>query len=313
MLLPIPWLRGLDDRLRVVIDWRDPAVARVFVLMLPVTIGLVLINFNLVVNTLFASRFIDPTRARARLMPLSASTCSHRECSRWPSRRSSSAPLPARHAEDLDGFRHTVALGCGTSRSRSSPRACSVPSSQCPSPASSTSAALGVTRDDRHGECPRRVFARPHVQRGDADAEPRPSASRRRGSPGSPRKSVVNTALAAALYRVGIWGIPLATSLANIAGTAARSSSSAGDWAASSSARPRERRPRHDRLGRARDRRLPGLVPPRRRAGPFAWRATRIARNCSVTGFGAYLISCRLLGVRELDALLSLLGRFRRG
>ncbi len=32
-----------------------------------------------------------------------------------------------------------------------------------------------------------------------------------------------------------------------------------------------------------------------------------------VLGFGAYLISCRLLGVRELEALLSLLGRFRRG
>ena len=30
-------------------------------------------------------------------------------------------------------------------------------------------------------------------------------------------------------------------------------------------------------------------------------------------GFITYLISCRLLGVRELDALLSLLGRFRRG
>jgi putative peptidoglycan lipid II flippase len=30
-------------------------------------------------------------------------------------------------------------------------------------------------------------------------------------------------------------------------------------------------------------------------------------------GFITYLISCRLLGVRELDALLSLLGRFRSG
>src|SRR2546422_949460 len=26
VLLPIPWLRGLDGRLRVLIDWRDPAV-----------------------------------------------------------------------------------------------------------------------------------------------------------------------------------------------------------------------------------------------------------------------------------------------
>jgi hypothetical protein len=30
-------------------------------------------------------------------------------------------------------------------------------------------------------------------------------------------------------------------------------------------------------------------------------------------GFAAYLISCRLLGVRELEALLSLRSRFRRG
>ena len=63
VLLPLPWLYGLDDRLRLVFDWRDPAVRRVFVLMLPVTIGLGLINFNLVVNTLFASRFIDPDLA----------------------------------------------------------------------------------------------------------------------------------------------------------------------------------------------------------------------------------------------------------
>src|SRR5881397_3827995 len=40
VLLPLPWLRGLDGRLQVVIDWRDPAVGRVFVLMVPVTIGL---------------------------------------------------------------------------------------------------------------------------------------------------------------------------------------------------------------------------------------------------------------------------------
>ena len=58
----MPWLRGLDrgeERLRVVIDWRDPAVARVFKLMVPVTLGLGLINVNAVIDTFFASRFID--------------------------------------------------------------------------------------------------------------------------------------------------------------------------------------------------------------------------------------------------------------
>src|SRR4029453_13035403 len=59
VLLPLPWLYGLDDLLPPPLDWPDPAVPPVFVLMLPVTIGLGLINFNLVVNTFFASRFLD--------------------------------------------------------------------------------------------------------------------------------------------------------------------------------------------------------------------------------------------------------------
>src|SRR6266581_5347215 len=63
VLLPMPWLRGLDGRLRVLIDWRDPAVSRVLKLMLPVTLGLGLINFNAVVDSIFASRLIDPKLA----------------------------------------------------------------------------------------------------------------------------------------------------------------------------------------------------------------------------------------------------------
>src|SRR5262249_60510891 len=63
VLLPVPWLRGLDGRLQLVLDWRDPAVARVFKLMIPVTLGLGLINVNAVIDTFFASRFIDSTLA----------------------------------------------------------------------------------------------------------------------------------------------------------------------------------------------------------------------------------------------------------
>ena len=63
LLLPVPWLRGLDGRLRLVIDWRDPAVRRFFVLLLPVTVGLGLININAVIDTIFASRLIDATLA----------------------------------------------------------------------------------------------------------------------------------------------------------------------------------------------------------------------------------------------------------
>src|SRR5438094_8037920 len=59
----MPWLRGLDGRLRVLIDWRDRAVSRVLKLMLPVTLGLGLINFNAIVDSIFASRLIDPKLA----------------------------------------------------------------------------------------------------------------------------------------------------------------------------------------------------------------------------------------------------------
>jgi putative peptidoglycan lipid II flippase len=66
VLLPMPWLRGLDrgeERLRVVIDWRDPAVKKTFKLMLPVTLGLGLININALIDVFFASRYINPDLA----------------------------------------------------------------------------------------------------------------------------------------------------------------------------------------------------------------------------------------------------------
>lgn len=62
VLVPLPWLRGRQGRLRVAFDWRDSAVRRVFVLMMPVTLGLGLINVNALVDTVFAS-FVDPGSA----------------------------------------------------------------------------------------------------------------------------------------------------------------------------------------------------------------------------------------------------------
>ncbi|MCS7007462.1 MAG: polysaccharide biosynthesis C-terminal domain-containing protein, partial [Gaiellaceae bacterium] len=67
LLLPVPWLRRLDGRLAVVLDWRDPAVKRVLVLMLPVTLTIGLVNVNFVVDTLFASRLLDPELAPAAI------------------------------------------------------------------------------------------------------------------------------------------------------------------------------------------------------------------------------------------------------
>jgi putative peptidoglycan lipid II flippase len=67
LLLPVPWLRGLDGRLQAVLDWRDPAVKRFFVLMLPVMLTLGLININIFVDMLFASRLVDPDLAPAAI------------------------------------------------------------------------------------------------------------------------------------------------------------------------------------------------------------------------------------------------------
>jgi putative peptidoglycan lipid II flippase len=51
-----PVLRRLHIPIRVSLDWRDPRIRRVLLLMLPVTIGLGLINFNLLINTFFGFR-----------------------------------------------------------------------------------------------------------------------------------------------------------------------------------------------------------------------------------------------------------------
>ena len=112
LLLPVPWLRGLDGRLQLVLDWRDPAVRRFFTLMLPVTLTLGLINVNAVIDTLFASRLIDPDLAPAainaafRLYMLPQGMFSVAVATvLFPAL----ARLAARN--DLDGFRATVSTG----------------------------------------------------------------------------------------------------------------------------------------------------------------------------------------------------------
>ncbi len=112
LLLPLPWLRGLDGRLQLVLDWRDPAVRRFFALMLPVTLTLGLINVNAVIDTLFASRLIDPDLAPAainaafRLYMLPQGMFSVAVATvLFPAL----ARLAARN--DLDGFRATVSTG----------------------------------------------------------------------------------------------------------------------------------------------------------------------------------------------------------
>ncbi|HZO60646.1 MAG TPA: murein biosynthesis integral membrane protein MurJ [Solirubrobacterales bacterium] len=55
LLLPLPWLRKTGFRLTRDFNWRDERVMRVLKLMLPVTLGIGLINFNLSVNSIFAT------------------------------------------------------------------------------------------------------------------------------------------------------------------------------------------------------------------------------------------------------------------
>jgi putative peptidoglycan lipid II flippase len=316
-LLPLPWLRGRDDRLRMVIDIHDPAVKRTFMLMLPVTIGLGLININALVDTFFAARLVDRFQApssinaafRLYMLPqgmfsVAVATVLFPSLARLVSRN------------DIDGFRRTVASGMRQI-------------AFLLVPASVVSAVLAEP------------IVRLVYQRGDFTPTQTPvvAACLAAFSLGLVFNGFMlmlnraffslqeawmptwvalgnlglNAALDASLYRVGIWGIPLATSLVNIAGTAAL------------------------------------LVLLRRRLGlidfsrtvvvivrvalaslPVAaisygiWRGldealgrSFIAQVASVgTSLAAatvvYLAVCRALGVRELDALLALRARFRR-
>jgi putative peptidoglycan lipid II flippase len=63
LVVPLPWLRGRGGRLRFAFDIRDPAVRQILLLMLPVTLGLGLINVNQFFTTTFFAPLIDPERA----------------------------------------------------------------------------------------------------------------------------------------------------------------------------------------------------------------------------------------------------------
>jgi putative peptidoglycan lipid II flippase len=55
LLIPVWDLRNTPFRFSFSFDWRNPGVRRVLLLMLPVTISLGLINFNLLINSFFGS------------------------------------------------------------------------------------------------------------------------------------------------------------------------------------------------------------------------------------------------------------------
>ena len=316
-LLPLPWLRGRDGHLQLVIDWRDPAVRQVFVLMLPVTLGLGLINFNAVVDSVFASRLIDPELAptaidrafRIYMLPqgmfsVAVATVLFPSLSRLAARG------------DLDGFRSTVGLGLRQI-------------AFLLVPASVFAAVLAEP-------IVRLVYQRGHFGPGQTPVVAEVLAAFSLGltfngamlmlnraffslqSPWIPTavalaNLALNAALDAAFYHVGAWGIALSTSLVNIAGTAlllillrrrlqriefARTADAAVRIVAASTVLAVVSygvwRGLDVALGRA------------------LWAQLVSVGAALLTGTVAYLVFCRLLGVRELNALLALRERLRR-
>ena len=57
-------LGRIDFRLRVQIDWHDPRVRQVFMLMLPVTLGLGIVNLDQLINSVFGSLVSERSAAR---------------------------------------------------------------------------------------------------------------------------------------------------------------------------------------------------------------------------------------------------------
>ena len=317
VLLPLPWLRGRDDRLRLVIDWRDPAIRRVLTLMVPVTLGLGLINFNAVIDSAFASRLIDPRLAptaidkafRLYMLPQGMFSVAIATVL-FPSL----ARLAARG--DVSGFRSTVGLGLRQI-------------AFLLVPASVVSAVLAepITRI---------VYQRGHFA---PSQTPVVAAALAAFSAGlvfngtmlmlnraffslqsnwiptlvALANLLLNAALDAAFYRFGTWGIPLSTSVVNLAGTAVlllllrrrlgrlelhESADSLTRILAASAA-----------LGGA----AFGLwyALDRLAGRSFGGQLVSVGGALAV-GVGVYLLACSALKVRELDALLALRTRFTR-
>jgi putative peptidoglycan lipid II flippase len=63
MLMVASALRRIDFRLSFEIDWHDPRIRQVFVLMLPVTIGLGIVNLDQLLNSVFGSLVSDQAPA----------------------------------------------------------------------------------------------------------------------------------------------------------------------------------------------------------------------------------------------------------
>src|SRR3954468_5642451 len=317
VLLPMPWLRGLDGRLQMVIDWRDPAVKHVFKLMLPVTLGLGLININALIDGVIGGWLITKNAPatidaafRIYMLPqgvfsVAIATVLFPSLARFAARR------------DMNGFRATTSLGLRQISFRLVPASmvCAVPAEpmtrliyqrgqftpdQTPAVAACLAAlSLGLTFNGTMLMLNRSFFSLQEnwvptlVALGNL---------------------VLNAALDVAFSPFGIWGIPLATSLVNIAGTGAllvvmRRRLGRIDFGTVASSFVRV---------------LAASVV----AGAVAYGVWKLLDDATGRSLGGQLISllpalaaavvvylagCRALRVREMQALLSLRSRFRRG
>jgi putative peptidoglycan lipid II flippase len=314
VFLPAPWLRTLDrgeERLRVLVDWRDPAVWSVFKGMVPITLGLGLINVNALIDTFFASRYIDaelsPNAIQKAFLiymlpqgvfSVALATVLFPTLSRLASRR------------DLRGFATAVSDGMGQ-----------IVFLLAPAAAVSALLATPIVRVlYQHGRWG------PHATAVTAGALAAFSAGlvfnglmlllnraffslRENWVPTAVALGnlLLNALLDLAFYRFGTWGIPLATAVVNVAGV----------YALVVVLRRR--------VGRLNGRALTSSVVRIAVASGavavvawFVWHVLDAALGRStvaevvsvgaalVAGAGVYLLVCRVLRVRELRALASL-------
>jgi putative peptidoglycan lipid II flippase len=320
VFLPLPWLRGLDGRLRLALDWRDPAVKEVFKNMVPVTLGLGLINVNAVIDTFFASRLIDPGLAPTAIQKafliymlpqgvfsVAIATVLFPTLSRYA--------LEARESGDFTDFRGTVSSGMRQIAFLLVPAA--VVSAVLAEPIVRLLFQRGAFHPNQTpvvASC-LAAFSAGLVFNGAMLMLNRAFFSLRMNW--IPTKIALgnlffNAVLDLVLYRVGIWGIPLATAICNVAGTVAllvvlrrRIRRIDGRSIAATTSRVVVAsavvaavswaiwRPLDSTLGRS----FPAQV---------------VSLGTALTAaIAVYLICCRLLRVRELDALLSLRNRLR--
>jgi putative peptidoglycan lipid II flippase len=286
--------------------------------MVPITIGLGLINFNAVVDTFFAARLIDKDLApsainsafRLYMLPqgmfsVAVATVLFPSLARLASRA------------DLDGFRSTVATGIRQIAFLLIPASvvCAIlaepivrvvyqrghfTTSQTPVTAAALAAfSLGLSFNGFMLMLNRAFFS---LQ-----------------SPWIPTWVALgnlglNGALDGAFYRFGIWGLPLATSIVNIAGSAALLILLRRRLARLELGETRRTVVRVTAASAVLAGVAYGVWWLLHHALGESFGAALVALLLALAaGLGAYGVSCRLLGVRELEALLSLRRRAPRG